>query len=415
MFTIGSLFSGIGGLDLAAHWAGFSTSWFVEKEPYCQKILAKHWPNVPIHDDVFQCNSLPFVDLIVGGFPCQPFSIAGKQLGKEDERYLLPEMLRLVNEVQPYAVLFENVPGFTSLDDGDGLKFLLWALAEMGFDAQWGHLRASDVGAPHRRERWFCVGYASGIGRDNGGSDRRERHLLHDFNRNAKESKPEWQRWISRLGTFDEISGLVNPPQFVSSNEREGNAGVAQQTVNNATNQWSNSEPLRETGLADTISNGDGISGRGRIDDNKERDSSQIEQRRIEQQLGSVPYSETMGNATSAGFHLPFSTNGRAYTTEDSGGMDNRPERSGDDDPREARRQTKPGLRGTSHGLPSWLDFVGFPARPGEPQHTYEPPRTAPSTPTTNARIKALGNAVVPQVAYPIFEALAEWLEELSQ
>ncbi len=161
--TIGSLFSGIGGLDLAAHWAGFETAWFVEKEPFCQKVLAKHWPNVPIYDDVLNVSYPPSVDVIVGGFPCQPFSVAGQQRGEKDERYLLPEMLRIVDEVKPYAVLFENVPGFTKLHDGNSFKYLLRALAEMGFDAQWGHIRASDVGAPHQRERWFCVAYSEGV------------------------------------------------------------------------------------------------------------------------------------------------------------------------------------------------------------------------------------------------------------
>jgi len=88
---------------------------------------------------------------------CQPFSVAGNRQGKDDERYLLPEMLRIIDEVQPYAVLFENVPGFPSLNDGAEFKYLLGTLAEMGFDAEWGIVGADDLGALHRRERIWIV------------------------------------------------------------------------------------------------------------------------------------------------------------------------------------------------------------------------------------------------------------------
>ncbi len=161
--TLLSLFSGIGGLDLAAHWAGFITTRFVERDMFCQRVLTKHWPGVPIDNDIFTSHP-DHADVICGGFPCQPFSIAGRRKGQEDERYLLPEMLRIVDEVKPYAVLFENVSGFPSLAHGREFKYLLRALAEMGFDAEWGHLRASYFGAPHRRERWFLVAYTERSG-----------------------------------------------------------------------------------------------------------------------------------------------------------------------------------------------------------------------------------------------------------
>lgn len=315
--TVISLFAGIGGLDLAAHWAGFETVRFVEKEPFCQKILAKHWPNVPIDDDVFTSHP-PHADAVIGGFPCQPFSVAGNRQGADDERYLLPEMLRIVREVQPYAVLFENVPGFPSLSNGAEFKYLLGALAEMGFDAEWGHIRASDTGAPHTRERWFLVAYTSGIGRNQRVNHRQERHLLHDLNGNAAQGQSKRQGWQRGLGTTSEVMGNT------ASTGLEGGNG-SQSALPKHT------RPIESVGTA-------------------------------------------------------YKKEGRIF---------------------------EPQLGRTADGLPGRLDFVGFPARPGEPQHAYEPPRTAASTPTTNARIKALGNAVVPAVAYPIFAALAEWFAEL--
>lgn len=398
MRTVISLFSGIGGLDLAAHWAGFQTVRFVEKEPFCQKVLRKHWPGVPIDDDVFTSHP-EHADVVVGGFPCQPFSVAGNQRGADDERYLLPEMLRIVREVQPYAVVFENVPGFPALNAGAEFKYLLRSLAEMGFDAQWGHLRASDVGAPHQRERWFCVAV------------------------------------------------MVNPAQRFSSYLRECTEKLTQQAVDHRSDQWDDCEPVFK--LADTLSNGASIGWGWRTYHDQERDFAAQEQRWHDQQSWIKPYRETlddterfdcgndgenaratvrneyastgtglcsrtrqeiMGNPSSAGFPQPIATNRRLYSTQNRTGLDNRPERSGDVRA-SANGQTEPGIRGTANGLPGRLDFAGFPARPGQAQFAYEPPRTAPGTKETNARIKALGNAVVPQVAYPIFKSLMEWFE----
>lgn len=265
--TLISLFAGIGGLDLAAHWAGFETVRFVEKEPFCQKVLAKHWPGVPIDDDVFTSHP-GHADVVCGGFPCQPFSVAGNRQGADDERYLLPEMLRIVSEVQPYAVLFENVAGFPALNDGAEFKYLLRTLTNMGFDAQWGHLRAFDSEAPHSRERWFLVAYSQNT---------------------SNQTSQYTSRWQSG--------------QLGGSSSRSGKQ-----------NEW-----LRQS----------------RLD-------------------------------------------------------------------------------GNVNGLPGRMDCTQFPAKRGKTQFSYEPPRTTIGTSTTKSRIKALGNAVVPQVAYPIFAALAEWFAEIA-
>lgn len=159
-FTTGSLFAGIGGIDLAFEAAGFRTAWQVEIADYPRAVLAARFPHAAQHRDIYDCHSLPFVDVLTAGFPCQPFSVAGKKRGMADERYMVLEMMRVIAEVSPYVVFLENVPHFASLADGNAFKQLLRALASLGYDAQWGHLRASDAGAPHRRERWFCVAYA---------------------------------------------------------------------------------------------------------------------------------------------------------------------------------------------------------------------------------------------------------------
>jgi DNA (cytosine-5)-methyltransferase 1 len=154
-------FSGIGGFSLAARWlGGIETVQFVERELFCQRILAKHWPSVPVHDDICTYQPEPgSADIVCGGFPCQDISTAGKQAGiAEGTRSgLFHELMRIVRMVGPRYIVLENVAAITS----NGLDTVLRTLAEAGYDAEWACIPASDVGACHRRDRWWCVAYAS--------------------------------------------------------------------------------------------------------------------------------------------------------------------------------------------------------------------------------------------------------------
>ena len=166
MLTVGSLFAGIGGLDLGLERAGMQIRWQVEIDPYCIRVLEKHWPNVKRYEDIrgIKWNEVEPVSLICGGFPCQPVSVAGARKGDKDDRWLWPEFLRAIREVRPKYALVENVPGLLSTDDGRLARRIFGDLAEIGYDAEWNIVSAADVGAPHLRKRVFIVGYPSGNG-----------------------------------------------------------------------------------------------------------------------------------------------------------------------------------------------------------------------------------------------------------
>jgi DNA (cytosine-5)-methyltransferase 1 len=164
MLTHFSLFSGIGGIDLAAEWAGFTTVGQVEWADYPTKVLEKHWPEVPrwrdirelTYDKLVERTGIRTVNLISGGFPCQPFSVAGKQKGKDDNRYLWPEMLRVIREIKPTWVLGENVPGIIKIAG----KTVCEDLEREGYAVAVFNFEAAAVGAPHRRDRVFFVAHS---------------------------------------------------------------------------------------------------------------------------------------------------------------------------------------------------------------------------------------------------------------
>lgn len=159
VLTVGSLFSGIGGFDLGLERAGMRVRWQVEIDPYCQRVLAKHWPHVQRYGDIQSVDwgTVEPVDVLCGGFPCQDISLAGKGAGLAGERSgLWFEYARAIEALTPRYVIIENVAALRSR----GLDQVLGSLAALGYDAEWHCIPASAVGAPHRRDRVWIVAYA---------------------------------------------------------------------------------------------------------------------------------------------------------------------------------------------------------------------------------------------------------------
>ena len=214
-----SLFSGIGGIDLAAEWAGFTTVAFCERDPYCQKVLHKHWPDVPICDDIYEMGAewlsergIGTVTIASGGPPCQPVSQAGKRKGKADDRYLWPEMFRIISEVRPAWVLGENPLGFLNL----GFDETVSELEGFSYEVQTFDIPACAVGANHERRRLFIVAHLNG-----------ERKLQQEKIKQESGRRFVYSPWQDP--DFGKSRGVHGIPSRVDRLKCLGNAVVPQQ------------------------------------------------------------------------------------------------------------------------------------------------------------------------------------------
>lgn len=224
-----SLFAGIGGMDLGLERAGLTCVAQVEIDEFCRSVLARHWPDVPRFGDVRGVgkHNLPECDAIVGGFPCQPHSVAGERRGAEDERDMWPEFLRVLGEVRPRLALLENVPGLLVSDGGRFFGRVLGDLAEIGFDAEWSLLSACSMGAPHVRQRLFVVAHAD---RFDGRKRFRDSIARAEWTLQALYGSTSPRvGWTARMANPSELYGSADGvPNRLERNRMIGNAVVPQ-------------------------------------------------------------------------------------------------------------------------------------------------------------------------------------------
>jgi len=212
------LFSGIGGFSLAAQMVGgIETRQFVEIDPYCQKVLAKNFPGIPIHDDIRTYSAKPGdFDLITGGFPCQDISCANPNgRGLEGERSgLFFELMRIVRECRPRYLVLENVAEMLRKQRGRIMGTVLWELSQGGYDAEWQTISAASVGAPHLRERVFIVATnCHRIRRNNGGNSEREYTNLLAQEWKASQDQQQRSRWQCVASQICEANANANQPE----------------------------------------------------------------------------------------------------------------------------------------------------------------------------------------------------------
>lgn len=253
------LFSGIGGFALAAKWAGFKTVQFVEYEAFCQKVLTKNFPGIPIHGDIKSYradrNVSPF--LLTGGYPCQPFSQAGKRLGKADPRHLWPEMLRVIQECRPTWILAENVSGHIKL----GVEEVLADLESEGYQSQIFHIGAAAKDAPHRRMRLWIVAHANGSTDGANGREEGEEESIQGIDRQTGFSGVSGG---ASLNTEDVANSKCNTTRTTHGGDGRISVGGRQkQSLSEGGEVWSNSGNSSEdvpysnnTGLQGSIQNG---------------------------------------------------------------------------------------------------------------------------------------------------------------
>ena len=210
-------FSGIGGFSYAAEKlvGGFETTQFIEIDPYCQKVLNKHWPNIPIHDDIRTFTAEPFqYDVVCGGFPCQDISTAGRGKGitEETRSGLFFELMRVICMVRPKYVVMENVAAILN----NGLDIVLAELSQSGFDAEWAIIPASSVGACHKRSRWWLVAYPN----HNGSSSAEKCRLDDKASNRTQKRKDKFSKFEG--GSESSNSGFIQSSSEFTNSYSQG-------------------------------------------------------------------------------------------------------------------------------------------------------------------------------------------------
>ena len=342
-----SLFSGIGGDTLAAKAAGIETVAFCEKDIFCQKVLARHWPDVPIFTDVYELRGDQFegIDIMYGGFPCQPFSVAGKQKGKDDARHLWPEVARLVGEIKPRWCFFENVPGILNIAADD----VCADLERLGYEVGIWNFEAAAVGANHRRARIAFVAHTGHELRERNANERERRATNAGGEAVASthaSSVPGFIPYSTISGLQDGWSGSMGRPRTISESER----------------------------FRCDVSHSKSIS---RNDKNTEGFGEHKRHEQVGRSDCNLPDSATI--------HVQGQHHGQRQGQFWGG----------------SGRSTEPRLGRVDDGVPGWLDRSWWAVEP-------DIPRVGKGIPDRVNRLKALGNAVVPAWAYPIFKSIVE-------
>ena len=345
--THGSLFSGIGGFELAAQWMGWDNIFHCEWNEFGQKVLKHHFPKSISYADITKTDfsiHRGAIDILTGGFPCQPYSTAGKRLGKEDERHLWPEMLRAIREIKPRWVVGENVRGLVSWSGGLVFEEVCTDLEAQGYKVQPFLLPAAGVNAPHRRDRiWF-------VAHSNNSRSNEQMRFNKEWSEKDKgwEGQPQFESWKN------DVNG------FTKNTDEDGRGSFERKEESSIGEQWNFSAGDNE---------------RLRADNDKIRSIANTYGNRFYE-----PGQSECGKKSKWGKKTEWSSNRKFIKNFESGNRPNDFEEF----------PTKPAICDGDDGLSDRLDSITFPK-------------------WRNESIKAGGNAIVPQVAHQIFKAIQEY------
>ena len=385
MLTVGSLFSGIGGLDLGLERAGMEVIWQSEIDPYGCRVLKKHWPEVVNHGNIKEINWGDVVrpDIICGGYPCQPFSTAGKRNGTDDPRHLWPWVREAISELRPKYAILENVRGHVSL----GLNVVLGEMASIGYDAEWQIVSAASVGAPHRRDRVIIVAYPReqlkhGRGHLNSQSALRQRQAVQEPISGSNSLSTDT---IGELANTDSFGHLRRQPQVFTA-DRWLNAlsliGSCSKDVADSDSISGHKQPERQVQQPDIVGRSEVVAnanntGSGTPTGGTDRDRAQeVQERPNESQFGLSGCSTNVADNDSERDGV-IGSQGAAREARQFRGHN-----SGREEANVSREwwQVEPDVGRVAHGVPSRVD-----------------------------RLRGLGNAVVPQVAELIGRMVIEY------
>jgi len=325
-----SLFSGIGGFDLAAEWVGWENIFHCEWNPFGQQVLKHHFPNSISYNDITKTDFKVHaneIDILTGGFPCQPYSQAGKRLGKADERHLFPEMLRCIKEVKPRWIIGENVRGLVSWNEGLVFNEVYDDLEREGYEVQSFLIPAAGVNAPHQRYRIWFVAYSNSIGRNK----------VNRFTNGES-------NFINEIGEAGIITNSDNKERWGENNNNRKWENIKQESYNR-NELWDNIGSISEsTNVTNSSSEGCKWGSENRETNNKKWEDSKLW--------------ETTSKYNTGYWWETF--------------------------------PTQSAICGGDDGISREMDGITFPK-------------------WRNESIKAYGNAIVPQVAYQIFQAINEF------
>jgi DNA (cytosine-5)-methyltransferase 1 len=400
MLKLLDLFSGIGGFSLGLEsTGGFETIAFVEKDDFCQKVLKKHWPNITIEGDIRNVKGDKYeADIITGGFPCQPFSVAGKRKGTDDDRYLWDETIRVVRECKPRWFIGENVEGLININNGVVLRQVQTDLEKEGFEVQCLVIPASGVGAWHQRKRIWIMGYS----KHNGRSSTKIKRRNDKTNDNSEKRE-------NKTSEFKRTSGPINNGNVrmdVTNTESVGHRGWSSEECKNG--EWSflqGEQKGRKMGSEIEGCDGD-VSNSESISSNDGRYGNNSEEKQIQLKAGRESSSTNVSNPDT-GFSIGenkeiqtgrTSINNGGETLSNSNnerlqGLNSKSiiqeQKLGlftnkDDEGRETWWQTQSRICGVPNGVSFELDKA------------------------RNNRIKSLGNSIVPQIVRQLGFAILE-------